>query len=226
MYDRFFKKLVLRKRKEINIIASTELETVNSLQEQISKIDKELEKQAAERKTATPSRRKIIDENIEALTNARKEVDKDITIRMSRIKIYNNDILIDLKKLYFSLKEHQDVQAVRIDESSSTMTIYTKNIIARNMHIGEYIIQIDFNENDVTISRADGKQYKRRYQHPFVAAGNVCFGNKTNEINKAFNQGGFYSISLICIQLLKYEDLGATPYVQWADFRNWLNREK
>ena len=226
MYDTFFNRLIQKKRKELTEVATGDLSYVENLQNHLKKIDHELANQQNLLESASkPSDRKEAEENINALKSTRLKLDKEISLKVSKIKIYDDDILVDLKKLYFSLKQHEDVSQIIIDEAETSMMIVTKYLIDRNTYIGAYIVKIYFELEGVRISRYDGKKYNGEFEHPFVHNEGVCFGNRSKEITKAMNQGGFYSIALICLELLKYTQSGAHGFVRFDKFRDWVIKQ-
>lgn len=225
MYDKFFSKLMQMKEKQVQEVSQEESKRLEGLKEQFQKLEQEWENQKEILKEAKrPTEKKSIKENITALESAGEKLEKQI--KMIGTKLQNLDNDKTLKKLFYSLKQHEDIQKVMIDEDKMQMIILTKNLCARNTMIGQYIILIAFEDKAVLIKRADNLKYvvtKGNYYHPFITGnGGVCFGDAENKINKALKQGGFYSTVIICIELLKYSTSGANPYVAWDSFRRWV----
>lgn len=213
------------KKKQVQEVSQDESKRLEGLKEQFQKLDEEWENQQGILKEAKrPTEKKSIKDNITALESAGEKLEKQIKIIETKLQNLDNDKT--LKKLFYSLKQHEDIQKVMIDEAKMQMLILTKNLCARKTMIGQYIILIDFEDKGVGIKRADNLKYETsvgKYYHPFITGGGeVCFGDAEAKIKKALKQGGFYSTVIICIELLKYSTSGANPYVAWDSFRRWV----
>lgn len=226
MYNSFFNMLLKRKEVYLNQLKKAELIKINILTKQMGKLDREVENQNELLKKAKRSKeREAVDENISALKSAISKVKRQVSRSDGKIKLLDDNK--PLIELYYNLKLHPDIEWITIDENSLVIKVVTKKIIARKTNIGRYVITMDFEDDGVLIRRFDNMRIRhkgREYYHPFITgSGEICFGDASREIKNAIHQGGFYSITLICIELLKYTQ-SANPYVPWHRFRKWIIR--
>mgnify|MGYP001566327248 CR=1 FL=1 len=228
MYDKFFIKLMQMKGKQVQELSENESKRLEEIKQQFQKLEQEWEnQQSLQKEVKRPTEKKSIKENITALEAAGEKLEKQIKIIETKLKNLDNDKT--LKKLFYSLKQHEDIEKVMIEEDKMQMIILTKNLCARKTMIGQYIILMSFEDREILIKRADDLKYSGsagNYYHPFIKGnGEVCFGDAGDKIKNALKQGGFYSTVIICIELLKYSTSGANPYVTWGTFRRWVIKQ-
>lgn len=120
---------------------------------------------------------------------------------IKKIKIIEQGMGVEKAiELYRELQNHPDVDATAIYNYNMTLIIQTKPI----WNSRAFKIEMDLGGVFKGVKIYSIGYCFEEYPHPHVSSGGmVCFGNMKLKIEKAIKMGGFYSVALLCLELLK-----------------------
>ena len=164
--------------------------------------------------------------NMLKINNINEQNKKNLLNKMllvgAEIKKLNEYSNVDcIKKQLKKLDTLKDVKEIRYH--SNYMEIITNGVIINGNNWGKYKITIYGDE--IRMERFDEIEVDG-CNHPFIKDGYPCYGIWQPTIEKALNNGGYFTIALASIKLLKCTKAYSNWYISPRDFWQELKQIK